>query len=128
VEELGVGLREPEESRTSQEDLQSQLTWVHSGSQRLNHQVKSMQKLDLSPLHICSRFAVWPSCGSPNNRSGGHLWLWCPPLGPLILAGLPYLVTVGEDELSLAATWWLDVSGELVPIRGFPFFEKKGRE
>jgi hypothetical protein len=26
VEELGVGLREPEESRTSQEDLQSQLT------------------------------------------------------------------------------------------------------
>lgn len=35
--------------KTPQEDLQSQLTWVHGGSQKLNHQSKSMQGPDLGP-------------------------------------------------------------------------------
>jgi hypothetical protein len=38
-------LRELEGSRTPQEDLESQLTWAHGGSERLNHQPKSMQAL-----------------------------------------------------------------------------------
>jgi hypothetical protein len=29
---MDLGLRDPEERKTSQEDLQSQLTWVHVGS------------------------------------------------------------------------------------------------
>ena len=41
----------PEGSRTAQEDLQSQLTWAHGGSQRLNHESKSMQGLDLGVPH-----------------------------------------------------------------------------
>jgi hypothetical protein len=35
-------------ARTPQEDLQSQLTWARGGSQRLNHQPKNTQGLDLS--------------------------------------------------------------------------------
>lgn len=49
VEESGEGLRELEGSRTPQEDLLSQLTWAHGGSQRLNHQIKTMHGLDLGP-------------------------------------------------------------------------------
>ena len=32
-----------EVSRTPQEDVQSQINWAHGGSQRLDHQPKSMQ-------------------------------------------------------------------------------------
>ena len=36
MEEWRIEVSKPEESRTPQEDLQSQLTWTHGGSQRLN--------------------------------------------------------------------------------------------
>lgn len=52
-------------------DLQSQLTWTNGPhSQRLNHEPKSMQGLNLGPLHTCSGYAAWHSCGSPNNGAG----------------------------------------------------------
>jgi hypothetical protein len=38
--------------RTPQEDLQNQLTQGHGDSQRLSHQPKSMQGLDLDSLYI----------------------------------------------------------------------------
>ena len=96
----GEGLRELEGSREPQEDPQSQLSWAHGGSQRLNHQPKRMHGLDLSPLYICSRYAAWSSCGSPNNWSRGCLWLCCLPLDLLPLAELPGLAAVGEDAMS----------------------------
>jgi hypothetical protein len=40
---------------TLQDDQQSQLTWILGGSQRLNHQPKSIHGLDLGNPHICSR-------------------------------------------------------------------------
>ena len=58
MEELGEGLRDLEWIGTPQEDQQNQLTWTFVGSQRLNHQLKSIHGLDLSPMHICSRCAV----------------------------------------------------------------------
>jgi hypothetical protein len=57
-------MRESEGSRTLEGDLQSELTWAHWDSQRLNHQPKSMQG-----LYICGRVAACSSCGSPKN--------WC---------------------------------------------------
>ena len=53
VEELREGLRDLKRTGTPQEDQQSQLTWTLRGSQRLNHQPKSMHGLDQGPLaHI----------------------------------------------------------------------------
>jgi hypothetical protein len=54
VEELGIELSKPEGSTTPQEYLQSQLTWDHVGSQRLNHQLKTIKGLDLGPIYIQS--------------------------------------------------------------------------
>jgi hypothetical protein len=49
VEESGIELSKPEESITTQEELQSQVTWAPGGSQRQNHKSGSMQGLDLGP-------------------------------------------------------------------------------
>ena len=54
-EELGERLRDLKKTGTPQEDQESQLVWILGGSQRLNHQPKSEQELDLGPIHICSR-------------------------------------------------------------------------
>ena len=56
VEEWGIEVREPEGSRTPQEDLHNQLTWTHGDSQRLNYQSKILWGLVLRPLYICSRY------------------------------------------------------------------------
>jgi hypothetical protein len=48
-------------------DLQSQLTRAHVGSQRRNHQPKSLHGLDLGSLHIGSRCAACFSCASPTT-------------------------------------------------------------
>ena len=56
MEELWVRLKELEGSRSSEENLQSQLTWVYGGSQRLNHQQKSMHWLDLGCLYLCNQY------------------------------------------------------------------------
>jgi hypothetical protein len=53
MEELGEGLRDLEQIVMAQEDQDSQLTGPLGGSQRLNHQSKSVHKLDIGPLHIC---------------------------------------------------------------------------
>lgn len=50
-------------SRKPQEDLQSQPTWGHGGSQNLGDLPGSMGELDLDPLCICSKYAA----GSPNK-------------------------------------------------------------
>jgi hypothetical protein len=54
---------------------------AHGGSQRLNHQPKSIQGLDLEPLNICSRCKAWSSCGSPNNWSRGLSLTLLPAIG-----------------------------------------------
>ena len=45
VEEGKEGLEKPERSRTPQENLQIQLTWVHRGSLRLNQQSETLSVL-----------------------------------------------------------------------------------
>ena len=67
VEERKEGRQEPKRSRTLQENLQSQLTWVHRGSQRLNCQPESIHGIDLGPLHICNSCAAGSSCGTPTS-------------------------------------------------------------
>jgi hypothetical protein len=65
VEEWGTELNKPEGSRTPLKDLQSQLTWFHGNSKRLNHQPKSIQRLDLGSIwryiypYVCSRCGTW---------------------------------------------------------------------
>ena len=108
VDKWGIEGSKPEGSRTPQEDLQSQLTWIHGGPQRLNHQPNSTQRRDLNPHSpICSRCAAWSSCGSPNNWSRGCLWLCGLPLDPL-----PYLVGPHWERRRLGLLG-LDLPGEV---------------
>jgi hypothetical protein len=51
-EERRTALSKQEISRILLEDLQSQLTRDHEGSQKMNHQPKNKQGLDLAPSNI----------------------------------------------------------------------------
>jgi hypothetical protein len=104
VEESGTGLSELERSRTPQEDLWSQLTWAHWGSQGLKHQPKNMQGLDLDPLHILTDVQlglhVCPLRTETRAVFDSVACLWI----PIPLVGLPSQTSVGEDVLSPATT------------------------
>jgi hypothetical protein len=102
-------MSEPEKSRIPEEDLQNQLIWAHGGSQRLNHQPRSMPGLDLDHLDMCSRFASCSSCESLNNR--GRDCLCCGPLNHFSIAGLPCLASVEEDVLTASVTYCTRVHG-----------------
>ena len=65
-------------AKDTQEELQSELTWIHGGSQKVNLKPKSRHGLDLA---------------SPTHMEDVH----CLPLGPLPLADLPSLASVEED-------------------------------
>jgi len=67
TEEGEEGLNEPERSRTPQENLQNQLTWVYRPLQRLNHQTESMYVMGLLPIY--NRRAAWCSCETPKNKN-----------------------------------------------------------
>jgi hypothetical protein len=105
VEEWEEGLKEPEESKTPQENLENQLTWAHRDSQRLNHQPESIRGMDLGPLHICNKCENWSSYGTCNIRSRGCLWLYCLPLDSFPLTGMPCLRSIEEDVPSPSVTW-----------------------
>jgi hypothetical protein len=68
--ELGEESRAPKGIETPQEDKQHQLTWILGGSDRLNHQAKSIHRLDLGPLYICNICVIWSSCGSATTGVG----------------------------------------------------------
>lgn len=57
------GLLEPERSRTSQGDLQKQLTGAHWGSRSLNRQAGILHGTNLGPLHICDSCVSWSTVG-----------------------------------------------------------------
>jgi hypothetical protein len=125
MEELGEGLRDLKRTGTPQEDQQSQLSWTFGGSQRLNHdKPKNEHKLDLCPLHKCSRCTAWSSCGFPKNWSGGcpvpesvaSLWILFPWLSPFFWP---------QWERMNLVLQWLDL---LTLRRGSPFSKEKGRE
>ena len=99
-----IGQSELEVSRTPQGTLQSQLTFAHGASQTLNHQPKSIQRLDLYLLHNFSRFASWSSCESFKNSNTGCFWLCCLTFDPFLLTGLPGWASVGEDVLRWTVT------------------------
>lgn len=63
----------------------------------------------LGSLHICSRCATWSSCVSSNNWIGCCPWICCMSVNPLLLTGLPSLVSEREDVPSLVVT---DVAGD----------------
>jgi hypothetical protein len=52
-ENVGERLIEPKKTGTAKEDKQHQLTWIHEGTQILNHQPK--YRLGLGFLHINSK-------------------------------------------------------------------------
>ena len=61
VGELGDRLGDPKRIGTQQEN-QSQLTWILGGFKGLSHQPKSIHGLELAPyIHICSRYVGWSS-------------------------------------------------------------------
>jgi hypothetical protein len=80
---------------------QNQLTWVHWGSQRLNHQ---LHETDLCPSYICYNWVALSPCGTPRTGSKGCLWLR--PLGPLSPTELPHLALIGKDAPPLTAAWY----------------------
>lgn len=67
ISEIALAFVDFRMSFTLQEDLRNQLTWALGGSQRMKHQPRSMQGLDLGPLHICTLLS---SCGSLSNWNG----------------------------------------------------------
>ena len=68
AEEREEELWDPEGSRTSQENSQSQLTWAHRSSRKLNQQTGRLHGSDLSLLHICDSYETWSVCGIPKGR------------------------------------------------------------
>lgn len=70
---------------------------------------RSKHRLDLSPLHICSRCSAWSSCRCSNNWIRGCPWLHCLPVDPVHQTGLPGLASVGEDAPNPAVTWCVRV-------------------
>lgn len=55
LEKFRERLRNLNRIQIPQEDQHSQLTWTLGGSQRLNHQQKSLQELDVAPhKHTCA--------------------------------------------------------------------------
>lgn len=108
-------LSKPEASRIPEEDLQ--ITRAHGDSQRLTHQPKSIQGLDLDLLNTCSRCATWSLFGSPRNWSRSGLWLCC-----LLLEPLSWLACVARLQwrrMQLVLPH-LGVLCRVVPKGGFP--------
>lgn len=81
VEERGVELSKTEEIRTTQEDLQSQLTWAHEVFTDAEPSTKEHAGLDLDLIYICNRHTVWCSCRSPNKWSRGTVSDSVPAIG-----------------------------------------------
>ena len=69
VEEGNEGLKEPEVSRTLQENLQNRLTWAHRGSKRLNCQPENMKGMNLGALYICNSCVAESSCRTLNAKA-----------------------------------------------------------
>ena len=95
MEERVIELNKLEGSRTPQEDLQSQLTWTHGGSQRLNHQPKNMRGVDSHTFLVDVQLHVSPLTAGVGTVSDL-------PLHPLPLAGLLCLALVVKKALSPA--------------------------
>lgn len=105
--------------------LKDNFLGVHGGSRRLTPpQPKSVQGLDLGPLHICGRLAACLPCGSSNSWSGGclnHL----PALDLLPLTRLPGWDSLGEAMLRPMATGCPRVGR--YPRGTFPCLRRRGR-
>jgi len=109
--------RKTEESKrtdTLWEEQQSQLTWTLGGSQSLNYQPKREHRLDLGPLHRCSRVTACYSCGSPTNGAWAipEYTCICLSMDTVSLNGLPCLASVGGDVPSPVVTWCAGVELE----------------
>ena len=124
------GLQAPEGTGTPQEDQQSQLTWTLGGSQRLNHQPKSIHGLDLVLPCICSKCPAWSSCDSPNNWSGGGSGAGCS------LTLFPNCRSCSCNWAALSGFYGrrcaqsssdLMSQHRLVPRKASPFSEEKGK-
>ena len=88
---------ESEGSRIPQEDLQSQLTSAHRGSERRNHKLKSRQWFHLDPLQLGLHVG-------PVKIEVCCLWLCFLSWDHLPLTGLSDWASVGEDVLSHTVT------------------------
>jgi hypothetical protein len=80
-------------------------------SQSLNHQPKSIHKLDIGQLNICNRCESSSSCGSQTTRVGVGEYpkSCCLSVGYILRAVLLCLTSVWEDVPSLTETWWARV-------------------
>jgi hypothetical protein len=73
------------------------------GSQSLNHQLKSIHEQDLglsAHMEMCSLVFMWVL----NNWNRDYPKSCCLSIGYVLLAGLPFLVSVGEEAPSLTET------------------------
>lgn len=101
MQHLGEGLRNPKGTGTPQE-AQRSLTWTLGGSQRINHQTKSIQGLDLAatnpaPTYIDVQLGL--HLGPPSTGAGAYpdsvACLWTGSL-----TGQSCLASEGQDILS----------------------------
>lgn len=72
VEEEGIGLREPEASRTPQEDIQSQLVWAMGAHRDWTTNQRACRAGPRPSTHMC-RCAARSSWRTPNNWNKGCL-------------------------------------------------------
>lgn len=93
------------------------------GSQKLKHQPKCMEGLNLGPLHICRKCAAWSSCGFPNTWSSGLSVTLLPAFEPLSHS---WVALSGLDERGFSY-FCCDLMGQgkLVPMGDFFSGEKR---
>lgn len=73
----------------------SQDQQILGASQKLSHKPRNIQGLDLGTTHICNRHEVL------QQLEQGLTLTLLPPLEPVLLSGLSWLSSLGEDYLIL---------------------------
>jgi hypothetical protein len=116
-------IRIPEGIGTPQKDQQSQLTWTIAGSQKLNHQRKSIQGLP-SCTHVAD-VQLGLHVSSTTGEGAYIDIVVCLLVDTAPLTWLSCLALVGEAVPSPAGTWGARVGW--FPRRMSPFSEVKGR-
>lgn len=91
----------PKRDRNSTRRPTSQLAWTLGGSQKWNHQPKSIHGCTQPLAYIQQMCSLVFMCVL-NNWSGGYPKSCCLPVDPVTLTGLPCLASVSEDIYSSA--------------------------
>ena len=106
------------QNKTKQK-IQRQLTWLHTGLQRLNCQPQSLT----SALCVCHGYVVSFSWGTPNSGNRGCQKCFSLLWDPFSSTGLPHLALIWGKGPSITLIW----CAMLVVLKGLLFSEGKCR-